>query len=217
MIKPFHSRFLSPTKDLRRLSVMHAIHQAPESSQHAIARITHLSSSMVNNYIRQLKAEKLIYSSGATSRTQSYHLTPAGAGALRSSLLAYSAEIVQMYGAVKHEIASILESFYTEGVRTVVLFGAAETAEVVHAALKETDLVVIGVVDSDASKHHKPFNGLIIKPPEALTEMQPDAVVITSFAHQEEIHTYIEDVIGSDVNVKKLSDLSGIVEAPCVC
>ena len=209
MIKPLHSRFLSPTKKLRRLSVLLAIHDAPESSQHAIGRNTGLSSSMVNNYIKNFRHEGLITVAGKTNRTHSYHLTESGQAAVRKSLLLYSTDIVQLYGTVKREIAKILNGYYEEGIRTIVLFGAAETAEMVHSSIKETQLIMIGVVDSDRTKHGKPFNGLIIQPPEQLERIQPDAVIITSFARQEEIHGYVKNLVGKAAKIKKLSDLTG--------
>jgi predicted transcriptional regulator len=209
MIIPYESNFLSPTKFVRRLSILHVIHDQPDVSQHTIGRMTHLSSSMVNNYIKWLRDEGLIRVEGATNRTQSYHLTSAGNRMLRDSLLSYSAEIVQMYGSVKREMANILNEFYSEGIRTVVLFGAAETAEVVHAALKETDLVMIGVVDSDSQKQGCAFNGFVVKVPEELKKINPDAVVITSFAYQEEIYEDVLTLLGPDVLIKKLSDIDG--------
>jgi FlaA1/EpsC-like NDP-sugar epimerase len=164
---------------------------------------------MVNNYIKMFKREGLVSVLGKTNRTQSYHLTAEGVKGLRASLLSYSAEIVQMYGAVKRELANILHGFYEEGIRTVVLFGAAETAEIVHAALKELDLVVIGVVDSDPTKQGEAFNGFKIKAPEQINHIKPDAVIITSFAQQEEIFQSIQRYISSkDIAVKKLSDIS---------
>jgi len=64
------------------------------------------------------------------------------------------------------------------------------------------------VVDSDAAKHGKPFNGLLIQPPEELRRIQPDAVVITSFARQKEIEKSIRKYIGKKTKVKKLSELA---------
>ena len=101
MIKPFSSTFLTPTKAFRRLSVLLAIHDSPNRSQHDMARITHLSSSMVNNYIKAFQREGSISVSGESNRTQRYHLTPAGRNELISSLLAYSADLVQLYGTTK--------------------------------------------------------------------------------------------------------------------
>lgn len=207
MIQTFSSKFLNPTKSSRRLSVLLSIHNTPATSQHKIARCCDLSSSMVNNYIKSLREEGLITVEGDTNRSQSYHLTGDGQNELRDSLLSYSAEIVQLYSRVKCEIAQILKGFYDEGIRTIALFGVADTAEVVYAAIKDTALVIIGVVDSDKKKHGKLFNGLIIQAPEQLENIQPDAVLITSFGRQEEIHQYLQHLVGDNIIVKKLSDL----------
>lgn len=207
MIEPFNSRFISPTKDFRRLSVLFAINESPENSQNDIGEKTNLSSSMVNNYIKDFKQESLITVTGATNRTQNYFLTDKGRAVLSELLMGYSAEIVQLYSTVKHEISQILGGFYDEGIRTVVLFGAAETAEIVHAAIKATDLVVIGIVDSSREKQGKPFNGLTIRKPEDIRRIRPDGVIITSFARQEEIYHDVLKLVDDRIKIKKLSTL----------
>ncbi len=207
MIEPFKANFLTPTKPFRELSVLLAIHDSPRHSQHRIGRITHLSSSMVNNYIKKFHREGLITVTGETNRSQAYHLTPAGRERLITHLLSYSAELVQLYGATKREIAERLGHFEDEGIHAIALYGAAETAEVVYAALKDTSLRVLGVVDGDPAKQGRPFNGFEVQAPQRLRDMAVDAVVITSFARQEEIHQDIRALLGENVRVKKLSDL----------
>ncbi len=162
---------------------------------------------MVNNYIKCLKAEGIIRVAGKTNRTLSYHLTQDGQNELRESLLAYSSEIVQLYSAVKCEIAQIMDGFYQEGIRTLVLFGVAETAEVVFAALRNSPLIVIGVIDSDSTKQGQPFNGLIVQAPQKLEEINPDAVLVTSFGKQDEIYACIQDLVGNKIKTKKLTDV----------
>ncbi len=207
MIQTFNSKYINPTKHSRRLSVLLSIHNQPHTSQHKIAKNTDLSSSMVNNYIKCLHDEGTITVNGKTNRTKSYHLTSSGRNELRESLLAYSSEIVQLYSAVKMEITQILNEFYQEKIRTLVLFGVAETAEVVFAAIKDSQLVVIGVVDSDPAKQGTSFNGIIVQEPEKLEQINPDAVVITSFGKQEEIYECIRQLVGNKIKVKKLSDV----------
>lgn len=207
MIQPFNSKFLTPTKRFRRLSVLLAIHDSSRISQHAIARITHLSSSMVNNYIKELQEKELIKVTGNTNRTHRYHLTFSGLDVLMSSLLSYSSEIIQLYGGAKRELAKRLKSMHEDGIRTVALFGAAETAEVLLAAMKETKMTVTAAVDSDSAKQGKAFNGLMVQKPEELSQIAADAVVITSFARQEEIHDHVRQVVGEGVKIVKLSDL----------
>lgn len=207
MIEPFHSKYLLPTKEFRCLSLLFAINESPDKSQSAIGEITNLSGSMVNNYIKSFKHDHLITVTGQTNRTQNYFLTDKGRSMLTHLLLGYSAEIVQLYSAVKKEISHMLTGFYAEGIRTVVLFGAAETAEIVHSALKETDLVVIGVVDNAKEKQGRLFNGLKIRKPEEILKIDPDGVIITSFAHQEEIYSAVRELVEDKIKIKKLSTL----------
>ncbi len=207
MIQPFNASFLIPTKKFRRLSVLLAIHNDPNISQHKIAQASHLSSSMVNNYIKSLKGEGLVRMSGKTNRTQAYYLTGPGRTELMSLLMAYSTEIIQFYGGAKRELTKRFEQIVAEGIETILLFGVAETAEVVHASLKDLPLEIIGVIDSDPEKQGTHFNGLKIQPPEALDDLRADAVVITSFGKQEEIYETIRSVVAGDVKVIRLTDL----------
>ena len=87
------AEFLAPTKKLRRLSVLLAIEHNPSISQHAIGKMTCLSSAMVNNYVKQLQREKLITMSGESNRTQTYHLTESGKSELSELLGLYAAEL----------------------------------------------------------------------------------------------------------------------------
>ena len=162
---------------------------------------------MVNNYIKELTQNALITVSGKSNRTRAYHLTEKGKEFLSRHFLAFSTETVQLYASVKHEITSILQEFYNDGIRTVVLFGASDTAEIVHTALQDTRLVVIGVVDSDPVKQGKLFNGNIIQSPGNICTISPDAVLITSFARQTEIRKDLEFL--SDHNIKiKIKNLA---------
>ena len=207
MIPPFNSKFLAPTKNFRRFSVLLSIYDSPSISQSQIGRITHLSSSMVNNYIKELQKEGLIKIIGDTNRTLSYHPTRSGKNELMSMLIDYSTEIIQLYGAAKREVAERLNSLHSDGIHTLALFGAAETAEVVYTAIKDTPLTVIVVVDNDPKRQGKAFNGLIVQHPEVLKKIQVDAIVITSFGKQDEIFDYIEQNFEKKINVIKLTNL----------
>lgn len=208
MIELFKSQYLLPTKEFRCLSMLLAIHHFPKSSQNALGKMTHLSSSMVNNYIKDLKGKHLIYSAGSTNRSQSYHLTEKGKNELSNLFFSYSAEIVQMYSAIKLEIKKVLSIYHERGIRNVILFGASETAEIVYTVLKGLEFSVVGVVDSDQSKVGKKFNGCIIKNPSDIPEIEFDAIVISSFGKQEEILNFLKDHIGIACEIIRLANLS---------
>ncbi len=107
MLEPLASKFLSPTKYSRRLSILLAIYNNPSASQHRIAKLTDLSSAMVNNYVKELQNKGLLLVSGDTNRSQKYHLTSAGAEELHKLLQLYSDEIHKMHGTFPEEINRI--------------------------------------------------------------------------------------------------------------
>ena len=95
----------------------------------------------------------------------------------------------------------------------MVLFGAAETAEVVYAAIRSSSLKVIGVVDSDTCKQGKTFEQLTIQSPAVIKMLNPDAIIVTSFGQQEEICRTIQALVGDAVPIKRLSTISNMEEA----
>lgn len=186
----------------------------PHSSQHLIAQKSHLSSSMVNIYIKELRQAGLITVSGKTNRTTEYHLTPKGQKKLFQDFISFSSETVQIYAAVKREIIRLLKRYETNGIRTVVLYGASDTAEVVASAIQQTRLVVLGIVDGDSAKQGHLFNGTLIQAPETISQIDPDAVLITSFARQDEIYNNIETIIGDNIEVLTLTELQQPQQKP---
>jgi len=207
LIEPYNSLYLSPSKEFRRLSLLLLIKGNAHISQHALAEKSHLSSSMVNIYIKELSKDGLITASGNSNRTFEYHLTENGESFLNRQFLAFSAETVQLYASVKHEFIRILKQFESTGIRTLVLYGASDTGEIVNAAIQNTRMVVIGVIDSDPAKHGKLFSDKIIQPPESLPAIAPDAVLITSFAHQNAIYQNIQQLVSSETKILKLTNL----------
>ncbi|MBF0200687.1 MAG: winged helix-turn-helix transcriptional regulator [Desulfamplus sp.] len=207
MIEPYHSKYLSPSKEFRKLSLLLLIKDGANISQHTLAEKSHLSSSMVNVYIKDLADEALITVSGKSNRTIRYHLTEKGKKFLYKNFLEFSAETVQIYASVKREIIRLLRQFESLGIKNIVLYGASDTAEIVTAAIQHTQITVIGVIDSDPAKHGKIFNGHTIRSPEAIKSIIPDGILITSFAHQNEIHDNIEKLASPGVQILKLANL----------
>ncbi|THB78645.1 MAG: winged helix-turn-helix transcriptional regulator [Desulfobacteraceae bacterium] len=207
MIEPYSSNYLEPSKQYRKFSILSLIQKNPDITQKFLGQQASLSSSMVNNYIKELSSENLIYTSGSSNRSMTYHLTDQGKEYVATNFLAFSAEIVQFYAGVRSEIVEILLESYAEGIRTVVLYGASDTAEIVYSAIKKTELTLTGVVDNDPNKIGKLFFGTMIHPPLKINEIRPDALMITSFARQNEILEMLEGKIDDQIKIKMVSRL----------
>ncbi|MBI4774546.1 MAG: winged helix-turn-helix transcriptional regulator [Deltaproteobacteria bacterium] len=207
LVDPGISKFLLPTKQFRELFILACLNENPSMSQHILAERVHLSSTMVNNYIRRLADEGLIRVEGHTNRSMRYSLTPKGYNRLSKLFIDYSVDIVRLYIATKHELVHKLMSLPREGVRRVVLFGAGETCEIVFAALKEMPVQVVGIVDNDPEKQGKRFFGIPVEGREAVPAIQPDCVLITSYARQDEIFEEIRHLESEGIRVCRLIDL----------
>ncbi len=199
------SKFLQPSKDLRILHVLLEIANQPDLSQHQLARKVKLSSSQVNNYVKELKDRGLVDIKGNTNRTYRYFLTPEGERDKDTALIAYSVDVIQLYGRVKREFAKKIQQVVKEGIRTAVLFGAAETGEVVLVASKETGLKVLGVSDNDPQKHGKRFGDFTVISPLEVERLDPDGVLITSFGRMSEIFESLKFLEKKGITVRGLT------------
>jgi predicted transcriptional regulator len=209
MININSSAFFLPTKKFRRLTILLTMYHEPHLSQQAIAKSANLSSAMVNQYVKELARDKLIKVTEINKRDKDYSLTAKGRRLLFSLLMNCSAEIVQLYAQAKQELVEKLSFFFSSNPnQRIVLFGGAETAAmVIQAVHKFPHAEIIGIVDNDQSKWGQTFEGITIQSPDTITSMEPDTIIIASFARQDEIFASIQDTVPQDINIIKLSSL----------
>lgn len=196
--------FFKPNRLLRELLLLIGFEKNPTMSQHDIARVAGISSSMANNYIKNFTAEGFITVHGKTNRTMRYLVSDTGKEHIQSLLSRYTEEVVHLYAFAKQEIEKKLNDLYLSGLQTAVLFGAAETGELVFNAARHTPVEVIGIVDNDINKQHQKFGGLEVMPPQVLEVLRPDAVIITAFGRPEEIYIQIKHLEGEGIAIVRL-------------
>jgi predicted transcriptional regulator len=185
--------FFRPTKVMRELYVLLSLDET-HVSQHELARRVGVSSSMANNYMKDLVSQGLIAASGHTNRTMKYAVTPKGNARLTRLMGMYSREIARLYSIAKREVEKRLQELHREGIKSVVLFGAAETGELVYSAAKNTPVRIVGWVDNDVTKHELRFGEIRVSPPALIQSLQPDAVLIASSGKTDEIRRQLTDL-----------------------
>jgi len=198
-------KFFKSSPLLKRMLILTAIEENPHISQNNLAEEVGLTSSMVNNYIRELSKKGMISIKGKTNRTMSYNLTPKGLKEKMSLLIAYTIEITELYQDAKQEFAGTLQEVYDEGIHNVVLFGAGETAEILYNASKSLDLEIIGIVDNDPEKQGKLFGNLVVQPPGFIERIKPDGVIIASIGRQDEIYEQISPLTVKGISIRTIS------------
>ncbi len=205
MVNHYQSEFLEPSKRYRRFSLLLCIKKNSHSTQKQLGRETFLSSAMVNNYIKELSKDGLLNVSGNSNRDMAYHLTSEGREYVSDNFLSFSAEIVQFYASARREIVELLLECYETGIRTIVLYGASDTAEIVYSAVQKTEITVTGVVDNDPEKVGTLFYGTVVQSPSRINDIRPDALIITSFARQNEILNTLEENVDKNIQIKIIS------------
>ena len=187
-------QFFKPSKDGRVLAILDYLHRDSGLSQNLLGQRTHLSGAMINQYLKGLQDERLISFQPVNGKSYRYTLTSQGEQTRRSMFSAYASETVHIYTALKTLILEKLEPLSKKNHSNIVLFGAAETCEVVLTALRDTDVKIVAIIDNDPQKHGDIFHGHVISPPEVLDTIHCHAVVITSFGKQDEIYAQLEPI-----------------------
>ena len=196
--------FSKPTTALRELLILSAIEENLSISQTVLADRAGIVSSMANNYIKDLVRRGLVSMEGETNRDKTYALTDEGRAFKQQLAMWYSIESIRSYQEIRGRFAARLRELADEGFRRIVLYGAAETGEIVLAAARRSPVEIVGVVDGDETKHRASFGGLTVFPPSEILVFRPDAVLITSFAHRHEIHEAIRHMPSHGIAVRHL-------------
>jgi len=197
-------QYLRPTKLMRELFVLLSLEEAPHLSQHQLAKKVGVSSAMSHNYMKELIEQGVVSVSGETNRNMKYAVTARGVERRAALMSAYSKEVARLYSIAKREIEQRLWELYRDGLKTVVLFGAAETGELVYSAAKATPLRIVGFVDNDAAKHRLLFGKIPVSSPDTIESYRPDGVLIASSGNTDDIAKQLDHLSHKGVAVVTL-------------
>lgn len=174
------------------LTILDNLHSHPEISQNELGLKTGLSGAMVNQYLKGLHKDGLLRLTRINGKSFRYDLTEKGEHTRRELMELYLAEVVQIYSGLKQTIEQSIQKIIASGVDALVLFGAAETCEIVLAVLQHSGIRVMLIVDNDPAKQGHNFHGHIIAPPALLENIDFQGLLITSFARQREIKKQLQ-------------------------
>lgn len=162
-----------------------------EVTQRCLSQRLGVALGLTNLYVRRLAKRGLIKVINLKPNRLRYELTPSGIAQKTTMAFQSIQESYVFYREARRTLTATFEAMKRSGVRSVVLFGATDLAEIALLSLQEADLVLVGVV----SRQHedKSLCGRPVLPPESLLGSHFDRVVIVDPER--------------DAAVKRLSDL----------
>lgn len=193
--------FFQPTPELRELILLNDIARESKVSQLRLSGNAGIRASMVNGYLKMFERKGLMTKAGENRRRMTYHLTPEGLHRRQTLFRYYMNEIVGLYKRAKEEFVDQMAQVKEMGIDRVVLYGASDTGEIVSVICERVGLHILGIVDSDATKHGKLFCGRLIQDPSWIVPLAPQAVVVTSLGHAREIAESISHVESQGIKV----------------
>ncbi len=180
-------KFLKPTEHLRNLQLLEEVSKDSATSQRKLSTHLGVALGVTNACLKRMVKRGYIRARGINHKRIAYYLTPRGfqeKARLAYHFLQYN---VRYYIELKKNIASKLHSLAASGVKRIVFYGAGEAMEVAYITMQEIPLDLIGIVDDDLAKQGRRLFGFTIQGPNTISELRPDAIIVTSIMYKDEI------------------------------
>lgn len=164
-------------KSLKTLEILEELSSNGHVTQRELSHKVGIALGLANFYIKRLVQKGYVEVVYLERNRLGYLITPQGV--VEKSRLTYS-YIQRSYGYVRKVRISIRERLKVlsrEGVRTVVIYGGGDIAEVTYLAIQEVGMKLAGVVDG--SRAGRPFLGYTIQPVSVLPGLSYDRIIVT--------------------------------------
>ncbi len=173
--------------DLRDLLLLKELAEAGHISQRSLAQRLGMGLGVVNRRIRAFLDAGFIRVVDSSVRPFAYQLTRRGEGyRTRLRHRRYEGVVGELRELQRH-IEERLAKIGRMGIRRLVFYGSGEVMELTLPLAEAQGLEVVGLVDDDPAKHGISRGGLEVGRPDAVPSLEPDAVLITTFRHADEI------------------------------
>ncbi len=183
------------------LSILDEVHRGSNISQRVLADRLGVAVSAVNRHLHDMIEAGYLDVTSRSVRPFAYKLTINGKQYRQLLSHEHYSWVLGNLRAVEQRISSTLRELKRRGVTRVVFYGAGEVMEAAHRLTKAAGLEVLGVVDDDVSKHGLMKDGFVVRPPSAINQLEPGAVVITTFCHARDIQMKIDPSLRSSIQV----------------
>ncbi len=182
--------FFKPTQPLKEYLLLDAIEKNSSITQREIATLLGVPVSQVNDYISTFESEKLIKRIYKNSKSVSYLISPKGIERRKVLNIGYLHASELVYEEAQKNIESFLQSFVNKGIRTIILYGAGEVAEILMHTISRNPQIKIqvqAIVDDDLGKQGKKIYGIAVSLPSIISGIIHDGLLLASYAGRNRI------------------------------
>ena len=202
-MKHVEPRLSGELRELRQQLIVE-LQRGSNVSQRALALRLGVAVGTVNRLLSDMVDAGYVQVFNRDVRPFAYRVTDDGQRYQRRLGLEHYSWVLGNLRRLEQRIRAKLLELRSRGVERVVLYGAGDIMEATTRVASGVGLRVIGVVDDDPTKQGHRKGGLVVSAPSAINELEPDAVLITTFRHAEEIQVKMDESLRSSVEVWEL-------------
>jgi len=202
-MKRVEPRLSGELRELRQQLIVE-LQRGSNVSQRALARRLGVAVGTVNRLLSDMVEAGYVQVFDRDVRPFAYRVTDDGQRYQRRLGLEHYSWVLGSLRRLEHRIRTKLRDLKSRGVERVVFYGAGDVMEATYRVASGVGLHVVGVVDDDLTKQGQQKHGLTVKAPSAINELEPDAVLITTLRHTEDIQLKMETSLRSSIEVWEL-------------
>jgi len=202
-MKHVEPRLSGELRELRQQLIVE-LQRGSNVSQRALARRLGVAVGTVNRLLSDMVQAGYVQVFNRDVRPFAYRVTDDGQRYQRRLGLEQYSWVLGSLRRLEQRIRAKLLELRSRGIRRVVFYGAGDVMEATNRVASGVGLQVVGVVDDDPTKQGLRKGGLVVHTPSAINELEPDAVLITTLRHAEEIQVKMDDSLRSSVEVWEL-------------
>jgi len=186
------------------LSVLEVLDGTGNISQRSMADRLGVAASLVNRVIHELMEGGHLEIVDAGVRPFAYKLTDAGRNHLRRLIHQRFRTVLEELRVMQSRISRRLQEVRAKGVGRLLFYGAGEVLDATIPLAEELGFEVVGVVDDDPEKQGTSRGGHLVSSPNCIGTRRPDAVLITTYRHAEQIRNRLEGRLPPGIRVLEL-------------
>lgn len=184
-----------PPQEIRELNLLQELEKNPVISQRELSHKFGIALGVTNACLKRMVRRGWIRIMNFNHHKIGYYLTPKGFSEKANLTLHLITWTVQHYSTLKEIIGRKLLEMEKSGVKRVVFYGISDEMEIAYVTLQGVNLELVGIVEDEDKINRKEVFGFELRDVRQVEILKPEAVLITSLAHQAERTTKLKNLV----------------------
>lgn len=190
--------------NIHSLRLLSEIAENNELTQRDMSKKLGVALGLVNSYLKNLISKGYITVAAIPRKRYKYYLTPSGFAKKTRLTFQHLQNFTTLYRVARRDFQSLFGALKKDRKKKIVLCGIDEITEIAFLSLKEADLELAGIIDSEDNAV-KIFLGYKILPLDSVRDLSYDAIIITSFQSGDRLK---DELASIGVAENKILDIS---------